>query len=235
MSFLSREGFSDISHDVGAHDMPRERLLRLGARALADYELLAILLRTGGGGVSVLEFARKILRERGGLVGLLTSQKEQLLPIKGLGQAKVAELLAVAELARRFVEAELVSAEVRFSKPDEVRQFLLMNYKGLRFEEMGVLLLDRQHRLLAFERFTDETPGEVRLPMRAVLAKVLHYQASAVILVHNHPAGSTNPSAADKKVTRKLDELFQSVEVDLLDHFIVSGNDVISMRENGAW
>lgn len=217
------------------YDMPRERLMRLGARALADYELLALLMRTGGKGESVLEFSRRILRERNGLVGLLTSNKTQLQPIKGLGEAKTAEILAVAELARRYTEAEVMQHKVQFTTPDSVRDFLLMHFKGYALEEVGVLLLDSQHRLLAFERFSDETPAKAHLPLRRVLASVLHYHAAAAILVHNHPAGDIEPSRADWEITQNADKVLQAVDTALLDHFIVCGNHIISMRENGSW
>ncbi len=220
----------------GNEDMPRERLLRLGATALADHELLALLLRTGGGGRSVLDFAQYVLRQRGGLVGLLQSEKTQLLPIKGLGKAKIAEIMAVSEMAKRFIAADIKNETWQFRSPKDVRDFLLIHYKGLGLEEMGIILLDNQNRFIGFEYLTGyRKPNEFSIPMRELLSVVLHSHAAAIMLVHNHPSGSTEVSLADKVVTRKIEGLLESIDVRLLDHFIVCGNEVVSMREQNAW
>ena len=216
--------------------MPRERLLSQGAQALADYELLALLLRTGGGGRSVLAFAQHILQLRGGLVGLLRSEQAHLQPIKGLGNAKIAEILAVAELAKRFLTAQLQERQWRFQSADDVRDFLLMHYKGLAQEEMGILLLDGGHQYLGFVQFREQSaPNEIAISLRELLRQVLQHNAAAVILVHNHPSGSIEPSQADRETTQRIDDLLNSIQVRLLDHFIVCGNQIISMRESGFW
>lgn len=216
--------------------MPRERLLTHGAQALADYELLALLLRTGGGGRSVLAFAQHILQLRGGLVGLLRSEQAHLQPIKGLGNAKIAEILAVAELAKRFVKAELQAREWRFQSSEDVRDFLLMHYKGLSSEEIGILLLDAQHQYLDFVSFREQSaPNEIALPMREIMRHVLRSNAAAIILVHNHPSGSIEISEADKNSTQRLLTLLSAIQVQLLDHFIVCDNQIISMREQQFW
>lgn len=216
-------------------DMPRERLQRLGAAALADYELLAILLRTGSGGKNVLEFARELLAARGGLAGLFVSHFEELLAIKGLGKAKIAEILAVAELSRRFLHAELSRSEWTFAHADDVRDFLLVHYKHLGFEEMGMILLDQRHRFLAFERLVQGSAATLNVPVRALLEGCFRHHAAAVILVHNHPAGTPQPSQADCFTTRTLEQVLDMIDIRLLDHFIVAGNRVVSMRENGGW
>ena len=216
-------------------DMPRERLQRLGAAALADYELLAILLRTGGAGKNVLELARELLGTHGGLAGLFASRFENLLVHKGLGKAKIAEILAVAELSRRFLHAELTRADWVFENADDVRDFLLVHYKHLPFEEMGAILLDQRHRFLAFVRLAQGSAAAVELPFRALLEECFRHHAAAVIAVHNHPAGSPRASPADKTCTAKLESLLDMMDIRLLDHFIVAGNSVLSMRENGGW
>lgn len=215
--------------------MPRERLQRLGASALADYELLAILLRTGSGGKNVLEFARELLATRGGLAGLFASRFEELLQVKGLGKAKIAEVLAVAELARRFLRAELERSEWTFTHADDVRDFLLVHYKHLGFEEMGMILLDQRHRFLAFERLAQGSAVNLDVPLRPLLEGCFRHHAAAVILVHNHPAGTPTPSPADCTTTRTLEQILDIIGIRLLDHFIVAGNRVVSMRENGGW
>lgn len=215
--------------------MPRERLQRLGASALADYELLAILLRTGSGGKNVLELARDLLARRGGLSGLFASRFADLLAEKGLGKAKIAEILAVAELSRRFLHAELTRSDWVFTAPQDVRDFLLIHYKHLGFEELGVILLNQRHRFLAFERLAEGSVAGVHVPLRRLLELAFRHQAAAVMLVHNHPGGSGEPSAADRASTRTLEQALTMIDVRLLDHFIVAGNTVVSMRESGGW
>lgn len=216
-------------------NMPRERMQRLGAEALADYELLALLLRTGNRGEDVVAFARRVLDESGGLVGLLNHDHERLLAIRGLGQAKIAELLAVTEIARRYVRATVESSAWSFTSPEDVRDFLLMHYKGLGYEQMGILLLDQQHKLLAYTALARGSAGQVNVPLRQLLNRVLSSHAAAVILVHNHPAHSTEPSSADRIVTQKIEHALELIEVRVLDHFIVAGNELVSMREAGGW
>ena len=216
-------------------DMPRERLQRLGASALADYELLAILLRTGGAGRNVLELARDLLARRGGLTGLFASQFADLLAEKGLGKAKIAEILAVAELSRRFLQAELMRSDWVFNAPQDVRNFLLIHYKHLGFEELGVILLNQRHRFLAFERLAEGSVAAVNVPLRRLLELCFRHHAAAVMLVHNHPGGSAEASAEDQRTTRRIEEALTMIEVRLLDHFIVAGNSVLSMRESQGW
>ena len=129
-------------------DMPRERMLHNGAQALADYELLAILLRTGSKGSNVLEFSRELLRARGGLVGLFNSRAADLQAVRGLGKAKTAEILAVTELARRFMREEMRQPSWSFKTAADVRDYLLMQFKGQALE--------------AFDRSIDVHVGKIR-------------------------------------------------------------------------
>lgn len=216
-------------------DMPRERMLHSGAQALADYELLAILLRTGSKGSNVLEFSRELLRVRGGLVGLLNSRAADLQAVRGLGKAKTTEILAVTELARRFMREEMRQPSWSFKTADDVRDYLLMQFKGQALEAFGVLFLNQQHGFIAFERLAAGAAAKVSVPVRQLIASALHHHAAAVILAHNHPAGSGAPSAEDRETTRQLDAALALLDIRLLDHFIVAGNEMVSMRECGGW
>ena len=224
-----------MDEDAFSTDMPRERLLTKGAAALADYELLAILLRTGAKGVDVLRFAQDLLKARGGLVGLFNSRPADLQALRGLGKAKSAEILAVTELARRFMAEEMRHPSWSFSSPDDVRNFLLLQFKGQGLESFGVLFLNQQHGFIAFERLAAGAAAKVSVPVRQLIASALHHHAAAVILAHNHPAGSGAPSAEDRDVTRHLDDALALMDIRLLDHFIVAGNEMVSMRERGGW
>lgn len=222
-------------HPPDPRDMPRERLLRLGPAVLSDVELLAILLRTGVTGQPVLSFSAQLLASRGGLVGLLKSRKEHLQPIKGLGKAKIAEILAITELCKRYLNADLDLPGWRFRNADDVRDFLMMHYKGLAHEELAILLLNQGHQFLAHLQLARGSVAKVELPLRRIAALVIEYDAAAVIMVHNHPARSAKPSPADRRATARLEAFLQGLEVRLLDHFIVAGNDLVSLRESGGW
>ena len=231
--------------DLPADTLPREKLLARGPAALADAELLAILLRTGIAGKNVLQMAQELpdppstdattgpLRGGfGGIGGLLHTSAADLARIKGLGPAKRAELVAVLELARRALAQQLQQGEV-FDSPDAVKHYLQLHlaYKG--HEVFAVLFLDAQHRLLALEEMFRGTLTQTSVYPREVLLRALHHQAAAVVLAHNHPSGSVQPSPADNALTQTLKTALGMVDVRVLDHVIVAPGAALSMAEKG--
>ena len=214
-----------------AQARPREKLLERGPQALSDVELLALLLRTGTAGKPVLALAEELLAA-GGVAGLLNASRVQLQRFKGLGPAKQAELLAVAELARRAIGQRLREREVMDS-PQALREFLQLHLAHKSHEVFAVLFLDRQHRLLALEELFRGTLGETSVYPREVLLRALHHHSAAVVLAHNHPSGSVQPSRADLALTRHLREALALVDVRVLDHLIVGHGQSLSMAEEG--
>ena len=122
-----------------------------------------------------------------------------------------------------------------FKTAADVRDYLLMQFKGQALEAFGVLFLNQQHGFIAFERLAAGAAAKVPVPVRQLIASALHHHAAAVILAHNHPAGSAAPSRTDRETTRHLDDALALMEIRLLDHFIVAGNEIVSMRERGGW
>ena len=231
--------------DRPADTLPREKLLSRGPAALADAELLAILLRTGIAGKNVLQMAQELLDPPvvdastgqlrggfGGIGGLLHTSAADLTRIKGLGPAKRAELVAVLELARRALAQQLQQGEV-FDSPDAVKHYLQLHlaYKG--HEVFAVLFLDAQHRLLALEEMFRGTLTQTSVYPREVVLRALHHQAAAVVLAHNHPSGSVQPSPADSALTQTLKTTLALVDVRVLDHVIVAPGAALSMAEKG--
>ena len=214
-----------------AQARPREKLLERGPQALSDVELLALLLRTGTAGKPVLALAEELLAG-GGLAGLLNASRVQLQRFKGLGPAKQAELLAVAELARRALGQRLREREVMDS-PQALREYLQLHLAHKSHEVFAVLFLDQQHRLLALEELFRGTLSETSVYPREVLLRALHHHSAAVVLAHNHPSGSVQPSRADLALTRHLREALALVDVRVLDHLIVGGGQCLSMAEEG--
>ncbi|WP_260673975.1 RadC family protein [Comamonas aquatica] len=220
--------FKDLPTDT----LPREKLLARGASALSDAELLAILLRTGLAGCSVLQMAQGLLDRFGGLAGLLNTGDQALHSVKGLGPAKRAEMLAVMELAKRATAQQLREREV-FDHPGAVKHYLQLHLGHRPHEIFAVLFLDSQNRLIAMEEMFRGTLSQTSVYPREVALRALHHHAASVILTHNHPSGSVLPSPADHVLTATLKQALGLLDVRVLDHIIVAQGANHSMAEAG--
>ncbi|MFY9511325.1 MAG: DNA repair protein RadC [Rubrivivax sp.] len=218
--------------DLPADQRPREKLLARGASALADGELMALLLRTGYHGNSVLLLAQQVLDSCGGFAGLLAATPATLQAVKGLGPAKRAELLAVAEMARRALAQQMRAAPV-FDAPQKVKDYVALQLAGRDQEVFAVLFLDGQHRLLTMEEMFRGTLTQTSVYPREVVKRALQLNAGALIFAHNHPSGLAEPSRADEFLTQTLKTALQLVDVRVLDHLVVGRGQVVSMAERG--
>jgi DNA repair protein RadC len=218
--------------DLPADARPREKLLSRGAAALADAELLALLLRTGIAGTGVLQLAQSLLDRFDGLAGLLHADVQSLKSIKGLGPAKRAELAAVLEIARRVL-AERLAERPGFEQPQAVKDYLRLQLAALDHETFGVMFLDAQHRLLVFETLFRGTLTHTAVHPREVAKRALALNAAAVVLAHNHPSGLAEPSRADELITQSIRQALQLVEVQVLDHVVVGRNGTVSFAQRG--
>jgi len=225
-----------------ADSRPREKLLARGPQALSDAELLAILLRTGIPGKSVLQMADELLQfgsasqaERpgfGGIAGLLNTSAQDLERVKGLGPAKRAEIVAVLELARRAMAQQLRERTV-LADPDAVKHYLQLHLSSKGHEVFAVLFLNAQNQLVQLEEIFRGTLSQTSIYPREVVIRALHHQAAAVVLAHNHPSGSVQPSRADEALTQTLKAALALVDVRVLDHIIVGPGQALSMAEKG--
>jgi len=218
--------------DLPADQRPREKLLERGPGALADTELLALLLRTGLPGHDVFSLSQQVLEHFGGFAGLLQISAAELGSIKGLGPAKRAELVAVMEMARRAL-AQQVSAAPVFDSPQRVKDYVALQLGGRTQEVFAVLFLDGQHRLLRLEEMFHGTLMQTSVYPREVVRRALALNAGAVILTHNHPSGLAEPSRADEFLTQTLKSALALVDVRVLDHLVVGQGQVVSMAERG--
>jgi DNA repair protein RadC len=205
---------------------PREKLLGQGALVLSDVELIAVLLRTGLPGKHVLQLAQELLDALGGVAGLLHADAAALKPVKGLGPSKRALIMAVMELARRALAQPLKTRAV-LNDPKAATDFLRLQIGDRPHEVFALMLLDSQHRLIAFEELFRGTVNQASVYPREVVLRALHHQAAAVVLAHNHPSGLAEPSPADIALTRNLRDALALVGVRVLDHIVVT-------RERGA-
>ena len=210
-------------------ERPRERLLMLGAAALSDAELLAVVLRTGMRGKSAVELGRELLERFNGVAGILGAN---LSGVKGLGPAKCAQFEAALELARRSLKDELRAASA-LTSPGAVRDYLRLAIADREHEVFVCLWLDAQHRVLRFEELFRGTLSQTSVYPREIVKAGLRANAAAVIFAHNHPSGAAQPSRADELLTRNLKDALALVDVKVLDHFVVAGNQALSFAERG--
>ncbi len=227
--------------DLPPDARPREKLLARGPGALSDVELLAILLRTGLPGKNVLQMADELLQigaSKGkdggfdGIAGLLHASAEDLNRVKGLGPAKRAEIVAVLELARRAMAQQLRERTV-FATPGAVKEYLQLHLAARSHEVFAVLFLDSQNRLQAMEELFRGTLSQTSVYPREVVLRALHHQAGAVVLAHNHPSGTVQPSRADEALTQTLKAALALVDVRVLDHVVVAPGLAFSFAESG--
>ena len=211
---------------------PRERLVREGAEALSDPELLALLLRVGVRGKSAVELGRDILQHFGSLHGLFGATLGDFSEVHGLGMAKYAQFQAVMELARRAI-AEQLQTGTAFGSPELVKRYLRMKLSGQRHESFVVLFLDVKNRLIADRELFRGTLTHTSVYPREVVVEALARNAAGVILAHNHPSGVAEPSDADLRLTRALTQALDLVDIRVLDHFVVAGPLVHSFAEHG--
>ena len=218
--------------DLPEESRPREKLLARGPAALSDAELLALLLRTGLPGKNALQMGQELLDQFGGVAGLLHTSADALKAIKGLGPAKRAEIVAVLELARRALAAELTQ-QTLFESPTAVRDYLQLQLGSRPHEIFAVLFLDSRNRLIVLEELFRGTLGQTSVYPREVVIRALALNAANVVFAHNHPSGSARPSRADEALTQTLKAALALVDVRVLDHFIVTRTEAVSMAELG--
>ena len=214
-------------------ERPREKMLARGPNALSDAELLAILLRTGSQGRNAVELGRELIARSGSLARLLATPFETLRQIPGLGQAKSLQFQAALEVARRML-AEGIQAGSLLDSPARVRDYLRLTLQDRSRERFACLFLDAAHRLISTRVMFEGTLTQTCAYPREIVRAALDVHAAAIIVAHNHPSGVPTPSAADLALTRHLGDALGLLDIRLLDHFIVAGDVVYSLAENGG-
>ena len=214
------------------HQRPRERLIREGPQALSDAELLAVFLRVGVRGKNAVELASELVRHFGSLQALLRANLKEFSSVPGLGPAKYAQLNAVIELARRAIADEMLSGR-SICSPQAAKDYLRLAMAGRPYESFHVLFLDVRNRLIATRELFRGTLTHTSVYPREVVREALARNAASVMLAHNHPSGTPDPSEADLLLTRALVQALALVDVRILDHFVVAGDHVHSFAEHG--
>lgn len=214
-------------------ERPREKLVHFGPASLSDAELLAIFLRTGVKGCHVVELARQLLTSFGSLGAIFSASQEDFCARHGLGTAKYVQLQACLEMSKRYLAEKMRQTDCALTSSQATRDYLLSELRFETREIFAVLFLDNQHQVLTFERLFFGTLDAAAVYPRVIVEQALKHHAAAVILTHNHPSGVAEASLADKKITNKLIQALQLIDVRVLDHIIVAGNQCYSFAEHG--
>lgn len=213
-------------------EAPREKLLRLGASALSDQELLALFLRTGVKGMDVMALSAHLLREFGSVYALMSADYATFCAGRGLGISKYTQFQAVMELAKRFLSRQLACESV-VTSPQATTLYLHNIFCGREREVFVVMFLDNQHRVICAEEMFSGTINCVDVYPREIVREALKANAAAIILAHNHPSGVAEPSAADRTLTEKVIGACALLEIRVLDHIVVGQGQSVSFAERG--
>lgn len=215
-------------------DRPREKLLRRGAEALSDAELLAVMFRHGNRGYSAVDLGREVLSHFGNLRRLGNALPGELRAIAGLGPAKAAQLLALAELCKRYGELHWQVGEP-FRDPADVYSHFRERLAAEKREYFYAVLLDNRHRKIREVRVSQGSLTTTIVCPRDVFEPVVREAAAAVVFVHNHPSGDPTPSPEDVAITRRLREVGEIMGVRVLDHIVIGHGRYVSFARDGYW
>ncbi len=224
--------------DLPKNERPRERLAALGAEALRPAELIAILLRTGMTGFSAVQVADQLLQKFKSLDGLSRASLEELKTVKGVGQDKAIALKAAFTLAR-LLARELQGEAPLLDTPERIADFLREDNRAYTVEQFQAVLLNTRRKLIRVDLISQGIVDTLLVHPREVFKSAIAANASALVLVHNHPSGDPTPSEADVRATRDLIRAGQLLKIEVLDHIILgrrtaeNARDYVSLRELG--
>ena len=212
-------------------ERPREKLINQGAKALSDAELLAIFLRTGIAGSTAMDLARELLGDYGSLRRILDANAKDFCQHRGMGPAKFVQLQAALEIAGRHYAEKLKHRDC-LTSPSQTMDYLRTRLRDYQHEVFACLMLDNRNRVIAFRELFRGTIDGASVYPREVVKQALADNAAAVILAHNHPSGVCEPSQADIRITERLQQALQLVDIRVLDHVII-GDEITCLSERG--
>lgn len=221
--------------EIPGEERPYERCILYGPQSLSDKELLAVLLRCGTKGENVLELASRILYEEEdeGLIGIHQYNLEKLLRIKGIGKVKAVQILCLSELAKRLAKA---SAKERlcFQAPESIANYYMEELRHKKQEHIKLLMLNTKSMLLGECDVSKGTVDASIITPREIFIEALQKNATAIVILHNHPSGDPTPSQEDIDITVRIKRAGEFIGIPLLDHIIIGNNCYSSFLESGA-
>jgi DNA repair protein RadC len=218
--------------DLPECERPREKLLRYGAENLSNGELLAIILRVGNSNENIISLSNRILKEAGGLNGLLTSGSEEFLSLKGIGSAKASQLLALAEISKRFKSFKS-GDEYKISQPKDAAELIMESMRHLKQECLKVIMLNTKNIVITIKDISIGSLNSSIVHPREVFCEAIKRSSASIIISHNHPSGDPAPSSEDISLTQRIKECGKLIGIELLDHIIIGNGCYVSLKEKG--
>lgn len=215
-------------------DRPREKLGRVGAPGLGDNELLALVIGAGTPGAGALTLANTVLEQAGGVRGLLRLTREDLVGVRGVGDARAAQVLAAIELGRRVL-AQQPAERPQLAGPREAAQYLLPEYGARPVEQFGAVLLDTRHRVIRTAVLSVGSLDSTSVQPRDVFRQAVLASAAAVVLFHNHPSGDPEPSRDDVALTLRMVAAGELMGIRVIDHLVLGDGRYCSLKESGGF
>ena len=214
--------------DLPEQNRPRERFIKHGPEALSDSELFAIILRTGSPDENVIDMSNRLIKEYG-LNNLFNCSIKELQKIKGIGPSKAMQLLAMAELGKRFSQSK--NPINKISRAQDVFDLYHERLKNKTQEEFYILMLNSKNNIIKEQLIYKGTLDAAIIEPREIFKEALKNSAAKIILIHNHPSGDSKPSDEDVEVTRKINNLGKDLNINLLDHIIIGNGNYFSLKE----
>ncbi len=219
--------------DIQETDRPRERLARLGAGALSDAELIAILLRVGAEGENAVQVGQRLLNTFGGIGGIHQASFDEVVQQRGLGMAKAAQLKAAIELGRRL-SVYTPDARPLITSPQDAANLVQYEMGVLEQEELRIILLDNRNRVIKVETIYRGSVNSSQVRIGELFKAAIRSNATSLIVVHNHPSGDVTPSTEDVVVTRAIAQAGKLLEIEVIDHLIIGRNAWTSLKQKGV-
>ena len=222
--------YSSAVREMPPEERPRERLAKLGAEALRDAELMAVLFRTGTRKSGAVALAEQVLKHYGGLRGVARASVEELTQFNGLGAVKAVEIKAAIELGKRLA-VHVEPARVRIRCADDVVNLLMVRYKEVEVEQFTVLLLNAKNEVLKTVQVSSGGLDATLASPRDVFRQAVRENAAAIIVCHNHPSGDPEPSAEDIALTERLRDAAKILGLRFLDHIVLGDGRHVSLKD----
>ncbi len=218
--------------DLPENERPREKLLKYGAETLSNGELIAIILRTGSSSEDILNLSNRVLKETGGLNGLLASDAHEFLSLKGIGAAKAAQLMALAEISKRF-RTFRSGEDYKITQPKDAAELLMEDMRYLKQEHLKVIMLNTKNTVITVKSVSVGSLNSSIVHPREVFCEAIKKSSASIIISHNHPSGDPSPSSEDISLTQRIKESGKLLGIELLDHIIIGNGNYVSLKEKG--
>lgn len=219
--------------DLPKEERPKEKLLTYGAEVLSNSELLAVILRCGVKGENVLNLSQRVLSELEGLNGILNASYNEITSIKGIKDGKASQILAIAEMFKRFNTLKTINEDLKVSSPKCIANMLISEMQSYKQEVLKLIILNTKNNII---RVKDVFKGSLNTSIvhpREIYSEAVKYNGASIIICHNHPSGDPTPSKEDINITLRINECGKMIGINLLDHIIIGNKNYISMKEKG--